>query len=99
MMTYGLDPADLHKIKEVFAGNIHVKKVILFGSRAMGNFKPGSDVDLAVLGSELSFDELLNIQCRLDALGMLYTFDVQNLNAIKDAGVLLHIERHGKVLV
>ncbi len=97
-MEYGLEQEDIKRIHEAFATNPGVEKVILFGSRAMGHFKSGSDIDLAVVGNELTFNDILELHAQLENLGLLYKFDLQLFSAIKDADVLAHIERVGKVI-
>lgn len=57
-MPYGLTDIELQKLLEVFAQNGRIEQVILYGSRAKGNFKPFSDVDITLVGSELSRDDL-----------------------------------------
>lgn len=69
----------------------------MFGSRAMGNYRPGSDIDLAVVSDTLTFDGLLELEAQLEMLGLLYKIDLQNLKKIKDTDVLDHIKRVGKV--
>ena len=95
-MDFGLSPDDIEQIKRVFSTHPAVNKVLVFGSRALGNYKPGSDIDLAIFGEQLSFDETLQIQHELDALGMLYNFDVQRMQSIKDPEVIAHIDRAGQ---
>ena len=96
-MRYGLSDSDIAQIIEVFAKTPNVSVVILFGSRAKGTHKPGSDIDLAIAGPDIVHDDIMSIYTRLDQLGMLYTFDLQNMNVIKDAEVLDHIQRAGVV--
>jgi len=62
----------------------------------MGNYKPGSDIDLAIKGDNLRFDDLLQLHYYLEKLDMLYKFDMQLYHAIKDADMLDHIKRIGK---
>lgn len=57
-MKYGLRESDLLFLKKVFEQQNNIEEVILFGSRAMGNHKPGSDVDLAFIGKNLSLIDL-----------------------------------------
>ena len=96
-MEYGLSNSDVLHIKKVFAANPEVGEVILFGSRAMGNFKPGSDIDLAIISDTLTFDGLLELESQLEQLGLLYRIDLQNLKKIKDPDVIDHISRVGKI--
>jgi uncharacterized protein len=97
-MEYGILAEDIERIMSVFSAFPEVKQVILFGSRAMGTYKPGSDIDLAIEGNALTFSDMLDISARLEQLGLLYRFDLQNLAAIRDPDVLAHIHRVGKVL-
>jgi predicted nucleotidyltransferase len=97
-MDIGIAVEDLMRICEVFATFPKVRQVVLFGSRAMGNYKSGSDIDLAIIGEGVTFDDILEIQDSLEQLGMLYRFDLQNLNAIHDTDVKDHIDRVGKII-
>jgi uncharacterized protein len=96
-MEYGIPADDIKCIKDVFAGFPVVKQVLLFGSRAMGNYKPGSDIDLAVIGDAITFDDMLDINDRLEQLGLLYRFDIQNMESIRDPDLKEHIQRVCKV--
>ena len=49
-MNYGLSDATVEKIQTVLAGFPQVEKALLYGSRAKGSFKPGSDIDLTLIG-------------------------------------------------
>jgi len=90
---YGLTDSELKTIKETLQ-NLNIKKAILFGSRAKGDFKRGSDVDLAVDTNEKKANYLLNEETNLP-----YFFDVINLSKIKNENLLSHIKRVGKRLV
>lgn len=97
-MEYGLRSDDLQHVRHVFVSFPQVRKVILFGSRAMERHKPGSDIDLAIVGDNLRLNDLLEIGTALEQLGMLYKFDIQNYNTIGNPDVRAHIDRVGKVL-
>ena len=73
-------------------------KVILFGSRAKGTNSPGSDIDLAITGSSLNLDDLLQIHLELDALSLPYKFDVVIYDRIREKALKDHIDRRGIVL-
>ncbi len=89
---FGLKDAELTKIKDILDAN-GVKKAFIFGSRAKGNYKMGSDVDLAVDANERKISYLLNEETNLS-----YFFDVVNINKIKNANLLEHIKRVGVAL-
>ena len=95
-MNYGLTATDIELINAVFASHPPVEEVVIFGSRAMGKNRPGSDIDLAVKGKDITFSDILQLLTELEQLGMLYTFDLQRYDAIKDPEVLSHINRMGK---
>ena len=57
-MPYGLKDIELAKLNEVFAANERIERVVLYGSRAKGNYKPFSDVDIALEGAELTHNDL-----------------------------------------
>ena len=74
-------------------------RVRAFGSLVRpGAWHPRSDIDLAIIGEGVTFDDILEIQDSLEQLGMLYRFDLQNLNAIHDTDVKDHIDRVGKII-
>ena len=94
-MKYGLTREVLEQIRDVFRKNRAVDQVLLYGSRAMGTHRPGSDIDLAISGTALTFSILLDLTIRLDELELLYTFDLQRLDAIKNPDLIDHIQRVG----
>ena len=94
-MRHGLTDATLEEILAVFRKNDRVEEVILFGSRAKGNFCPGSDIDLAVKGNGLNFQQFLRLLVALDDLELLYKIDAVNYHTIKSQELLDHIDRVG----
>ena len=49
----GIKPKVIEEIR-TFARKYNIDKVILFGSRARGDYRRTSDIDLAVVGGDLS---------------------------------------------
>ena len=94
-MRYGLSENDILLILDVFTKHSSVEKAILFGSRAKGNYKPGSDIDLALIGNHILFDEFLSLKFQLDELNLPYRIDLINYITIKDSDILDHIKRVG----
>ena len=74
-----------------------IEKVIIYGSRAKGNFKTGSDIDLTFIGSAISDQEWTSIYFDLEDLLTPYTFDLSILSTIENPDLLDHIKRVGKV--
>ena len=95
-MKYGLQDETMHKIRAVFSKFPEVTKAVLYGSRAKGSFKNGSDIDLTLLGgSDLNLKVLSQIISEIDDLLLPYTFDLSVLSQISDQAVQDHIQRVG----
>jgi predicted nucleotidyltransferase len=97
-MNHGLSDATMKKIQAVLAGFPEVEKAVLYGSRAKGTFKPGSDIDLTLCGPELSFSLLARIDTALDDLLLPYEMDLSLMSSITHPALLDHIRRVGVVL-
>ncbi len=93
---FGLPEKTVEKIGGVLAGHPEVKKAVLYGSRAMGNYKNGSDIDLTLVGSGLDYRDLLNIMGELDDLLLPYTVDLSILHMIDHEELCEHIQRVGQ---
>lgn len=96
-MRYGLSEQTIQKICGVFADHPAIDKAVLYGSRAKGNFKKGSDIDLSLHGAGLSLSELGSISLELDDLLLPYMIDILIFDQLKHAGLREHIERVGVV--
>lgn len=94
-MRFGIEESDWAKITNVFAHFHNIEKAILFGSRAKGTNKPFSDVDIALVGKNLSVDDLLNLKNEIDDLLLPYEFDFCIYNNLKNPDLKSHIDRRG----
>lgn len=91
----GLRPDELARIRAVLSRHGDVKEAILYGSRAKGTFRPGSDIDLALAGETLSLQEANRIAAELDDLNMPYEIDLTLREDIENPDLCDHIERVG----
>ncbi|SFE82063.1 Nucleotidyltransferase domain-containing protein [Thermophagus xiamenensis] len=82
-------------LRSVFSKNKDVEGVILFGSRAKGTFKEGSDIDIALIGDKLNMTSLRKIELELDELSLPYHLDVVIYKNIKEQALKEHIDRVG----
>jgi predicted nucleotidyltransferase len=96
-VKFGLSDKTIGQIQEVLSNFPEVDKAELYGSRAKGNFKQGSDIDLTLYGSGLSLKTLHKIESDLDELLMPYKIDLSLFEQIADPEVIDHIRRVGVV--
>lgn len=94
-MLYGLSDKQLEEILTIIIANPAVEEAILFGSRAKGNYRKGSDVDIALKGDKLNLNDVFSIANQLDDTYLPYTFDIVLYHHIKDPNVIEHIDRVG----
>lgn len=98
-MMFGLPETTIERIKAVLARHPEIEKAILYGSRAKGNFRKGSDIDLTLVGpAPNDFAVLYRVMDELEELLLPYFLDVSLLATISDTEVREHIGRVGKVL-
>lgn len=96
-MNFGLTIEVIGKIKKVLTQHKEVQLAILYGSRAKGNYKPGSDIDLTLKGEGLDLSKLAKINSDVDDLSLPYTFDFSIYNHINNIELLDHIKRVGTI--
>ncbi len=73
-MSFGLRELDLEYIVSVIRGFDEIEKASIFGSRAKGNYKPGSDIDIAVYGENINLDILSKLNSILEEKVLCRTF-------------------------
>ena len=96
-MKFGLSDTVIKELQDVFRRYANIEKVLIFGSRSKGNYRAGSDIDLAVIGKDIDYNQLLNILCEIDDLELLYSVDLIDYNKKKGTPIGDHIDRVGKV--
>ncbi|MBX2929489.1 MAG: nucleotidyltransferase domain-containing protein [Saprospiraceae bacterium] len=94
-MKYGLKDKTIRQIQGVFITFPQIEEVILYGSRAMNRYSPGSDIDLTIKGVGLSLSIVNTVGRMLDDLLLPYTFDISVYHHIKNPDLLDHINRVG----
>ncbi|MES2615723.1 MAG: nucleotidyltransferase domain-containing protein [Bdellovibrionota bacterium] len=94
-LKFGLTNETILTIHQFFKKFFQVQSVKIYGSRAMGNYSEGSDIDLAVFGDCESI--LTQLQSEIEELPTPYKFDVLNYNSIENKNLKEHIDRVGKL--
>lgn len=96
-MPYGLNGETVAQIHGVLTRYPEVEQALLYGSRAKGNYRDGSDIDLCLVGETLTLTQLLKIENALDDLLLPYKIDLSLFHALDNAELIDHIRRVGVV--
>src|SRR5699024_2164453 len=94
---YGLSAQTIQKIVDVLRQFSAIEAVILYGSRAKGDYRAASDIDIILKGKSVNHDTLNKVYKELDDLLLPYTFDVSLFEQIDNPELIEHIERVGKL--
>lgn len=94
-MKYGLTDTEYSKLQSVFSADSRIERVILYGSRAKGNYKPFSDIDLTIVGPKLSHADRNEIAREIDDLLLPYEVDLSLFHSLKSPALIDHIRRRG----
>ncbi len=97
-MRFGLTENTIQSMQDVFAIFPEVEEVIMYGSRAKGNYKPGSDIDITLKGKKLNLSVMNSLNLKLDDLMLPYLFDISIFSHINNPDLIDHINRMGIVL-
>lgn len=96
-MNHGLTADAVARIQGVLARFSAIDKALLYGSRARGDHKPGSDIDLTLCGAALTREQLATIATELDDLLLPYTIDLSHFDRLDHAALRQIIARDGVV--
>ena len=97
-MQYGLTEENILLLNAIFGKYNAVKEVVLYGSRAKGNYTNRSDIDLVIKGSKTDRHIIANILLDFDDSNIPYLIDLQDISNIRNIQLIEHISRVGKVL-
>lgn len=99
MTEFGLTEAHRSIISAIFAQYPQIKTVVVYGSRARGNYRPGSDIDMTITaGEELSTDLLLKLINDFDDSLLPFLVDLSICSQLTEPALLDHIQRVGRVI-
>lgn len=96
-MRFGLSEATIKRIHDIFDQYPVIDQVIIYGSRAKGHDKIGSDIDLTLCGDRITHQDFLEIFRKLDELSIPYTIDLSIFTRIDNPDLKAHIQRVGKL--
>lgn len=96
-MQFGLSEETRATIRVILDRHPAIDQAIIYGSRAKGNYRPGSDIDLTLLGDGLGFSVISATASELEESDIPYTVDVSAWNRIENPALHEHIERVGQI--
>ena len=94
---YGLTERDMQTLHSILKKYDEIAEVKLFGSRAKGNYKQGSDIDLAVMNEEISSEVISDLASEFEESSLPYTVDLINYPTLRHPAFIEHINRVGVV--
>lgn len=95
---YGLKDSELETMYKFFSGFKNLEKVILYGSRAKGNYKRFSDVDITLIGDGLTITDLFKLQDLFYESDLPYMYDISIFRNISNPDLTDHIKRRGIII-
>ncbi len=94
---FGLKEVTINKLISVFLQYPNIEKVLLYGSRAKGNYRHGSDIDLTLIGENITYSQMSKIDIEIDDLLLPYLVDLSIFSEIDNPDLIDHINRVGLV--
>lgn len=94
---FGLKPTTISAICSVFGRYPELEQAIIYGSRAKGTYRDGSDIDLTLVGDALSYTQLNRIETEIDDLLLPYMMDLSLYSQINNVELKEHIRRVGQL--
>ena len=96
-LKFGLKLTTIDKINGVFRLHPEIEKVVIYGSRAKGNYRPGSDIDITLFGENVTRDTLSKLDWEIDELNTPYLFDISIYSKLNAPSLQEHIDLVGQV--
>ncbi len=94
-MKFGLTEHTLQLIIKCISNFTAIDSAVLYGSRAKGNFKDGSDIDISLKGKNLTLKDVLKLENEIDDLLLPYKFDISIYQQINNQDLIEHIDMVG----
>lgn len=94
-MKFGLEQNTIDNLTAVFEQFSKVDEAFIFGSRAKGNYRPDSDIDIAIKGQDIYTDDIIAMSIAFEEKGITHKIDLINYNTINEPALKDHIDRVG----
>ncbi len=98
-MKFGLKEEHLKGIVDVISQEDKVEKALIFGSRARGDYRDTSDIDIAIYAKKMDSTDFNLLRDKLEQLDIIYKIDVVDLYRLSKEGLVKNIEEEGKIIM
>lgn len=95
---FGLKESIIETIKKVLVNYEEIEKASVFGSRARGDYKKTSDIDLAIFSPNISSTRLNMLRDDIDMLDIIYKVDIVHFESLTKEGLIENIKDEGVVI-
>ncbi|MDO4172025.1 MAG: nucleotidyltransferase domain-containing protein [Prevotellaceae bacterium] len=95
MHGIGISDIEESKLISVLKSYPAVEKAVVYGSRAKGNYKAFSDIDMTLFGDKLTHSDLIHIYSDIDDLLLPYEMDLSLYKSLNNKALIDHINRVG----
>ena len=93
--SFGLPSYVLVRLNDVFKRHSTIKKVTMYGSRAKGNFRHNSDIDLMITAPSMSWEEFGQFGIEIDDLLLPWKVDLALMHQVENQELVDHVSRVG----
>lgn len=97
-MQFGLDDNVIDALRQTFVSFPEVEEVVIYGSRARGNYRVSSDIDITLKGKDLTYAQLALLDEKIDLLYLPYFVDISLFDSLKDPCLVDNIVCEGQLL-
>lgn len=95
---FGLTERTLSRLTALFQAYPEIEQVIIYGSRAKGTHRAGSDIDLTLVGEQITPETLNRLFGELQDSDIPYLVDLSIYSQLTHPDLLKHIQQVGQVL-
>jgi len=92
---FGIQEKSFKIIKEILEKNINIEKKVIFGSRATGKHRVSSDIDIAIYGKNITFNDISRILGEIDESDIVYKVDIVHYESLNNEKLKENINKEG----
>ena len=95
MNQFGLSDRQYSILKQLLQNRTDIEETIIFGSRALGTYSNGSDLDIALKGPRVTLDTVINLYHQLETSDLIFKVDLVDYEHCENPELKDHIDKQG----